>query len=529
MLTIDRMADQQLSSSIAVAALTGLVVLPLAWRLLAASNRDINPRHDGTRKVLRPSTTKPFLGNTLDVIGNLPIRHDWIAGLCAEAKGEPVLLQSLGTPDMTLLSTPEAFEDVFKNKFDNFPKGPKKAEYLRELLGEGIFAVDNEKWYRQRKTASNLFTMRALRDSMTSTIQRHLVVLERIFCRTADTNDSVDMFRLLNRFTMEAFTEIGFGVHMNCLDADQEHPFQTAFDRSQQSLALRFVRPSWFWKAQRLLGVGAEGQVKQDMDVINSTIFDIVAKTLEHRAKGTQDEEKEGKDIVSLFLDDLTKLGNADEGCFDPSYLRDIVVNFIIAGRDTTAQALSWFFYCLSKNPQVETKIREEISAKLPKLFDGQCSPSMDEVGELTYVEAALRETLRLYPSVPIVSKEAVHDTVLSDGTFIAAGTMAGLPMYALGRMPHVWGPDAAEFKPERWIDSPTGKLISVSAYQFVAFNAGPRLCLGKNLAMLEMKLIVASLLSKYHVELESPENVTYAISFTLPVKGHLNAKISTV
>ncbi|GMF24441.1 unnamed protein product [Phytophthora lilii] len=507
----------------------GLIVLPLAWLLLAVSNNGKKSQH-GTRKVVRPSTTLPVLGNTLDVIKNLPIRHDWITSLCKEAKGEPVLLQSLGTPDLTLLSTPEAFEDVFKNQFDNFPKGPKKAEYLRELLGEGIFAVDNEKWYRQRKTASNLFTMRALRDSMTSTIQRHLVVLERIFRRAAETNDTVDMFRLLNRFTMEAFTEIGFGVEMNCLDSDKEHPFQTAFDRSQQLLALRIVRPSWFWKAQRVLGVGVEGLLQQDMRVINSTIFDIVTKTLQHRANETaRQDDKAGKDIVSLFLDDLHKSNDVDESCFDPTYLRDIVTNFIIAGRDTTAQALSWFLYCLSQNPQVEAKIRKEILTKLPELSNGKCSPSMDEVSDLTYVEASLRETLRLYPSVPFVSKEAVHDAVLSDGTFIAAGAMAGLPMYALGRMPHVWGPDAAEFNPERWIDSQTGKLISMSAYQFVAFNAGPRLCLGKNLAMLEMKLIVAAMLSKYQVKLEKPEDVTYAISFTLPVKGQLNAKILVV
>ncbi|KAF4137754.1 putative cytochrome P450 [Phytophthora infestans] len=154
MLTIDRLTDK-LSSSIVIAALSGLVVLPLAWHLLVAYKNDSKSQH-GSRKVVRPSTTKPLLGITLDVIGNVPIRHDWITGLCLEAKGEPVLLQYLGTPGMTLLSTPQAFEDVFKNQFDNFPKGPKKAEYLRELLGEGIFAVDHEKWYRQRKTASNL-------------------------------------------------------------------------------------------------------------------------------------------------------------------------------------------------------------------------------------------------------------------------------------------------------------------------------------------------------------------------------------
>lgn len=146
--------------------------------------------------------------------------------------------------------------------------------------------MDNEKWYRQRKTASNLFTMRALRDSMTSTIQRHLVVLDRIFNRAAETDDTLDLFRLLNRFTMEAFTEIGFGVHMNWLDSDKEHPFQTAFDQSQQLLVLRFVRPSWFWKAQRMMGVGAEGQLQRELHVIHSTIFDIVAQNLQNRAKG---------------------------------------------------------------------------------------------------------------------------------------------------------------------------------------------------------------------------------------------------
>ncbi|CAI5723794.1 unnamed protein product [Hyaloperonospora brassicae] len=474
---MDYIADT-LSRSTAVSAFGVLVVLSLAYYVLAADWK-------------------------------FPVRHDWIATLCAEAKGEPVLLQSLGTQDVTLLSTPKAFEDVLKNQFDNFPKGQRKTEYLREFLGEGIFAVDHDKWYCQRKVASNLFTMRSLRDSMTSTIQRHLVVLERIFGRAAEKNDPVDLYRLFNRFTMEAFTEIAFGVKMDVLDCDKEHPFQVVFDRCQRALVLRFVRPSWFWKTQRFLRVGMERQLKQDIDVINSTVFDIVAKTIQHCGKDAQDDKKAGKDIISLFLDNMDQSKDADGGCFDPVYLRDIAVNFIIAGHDTAAQALSWFFYYLSQNKQVEANIHKELDAKLPELCKGKCSPSMDEVSELTYMEAALLETLRLYPSVPFVSKEAVRDTVLSDGAFIAAGSYTGLPMYALGRMPHVWGPDAADFKPERWIDMKTGKLITVSAYQFVAFNAGPRTCLGKNLAMLEMKLIVASLLSKYHVELESPEMVT--------------------
>ncbi|RLN47456.1 hypothetical protein BBJ28_00013551 [Nothophytophthora sp. Chile5] len=515
-----------------IVVLTGLLLaFPIVYVVLKVAAHQQLPNNNGTRQVLRPASTLPLIENTWDVIRFVGKRHDWIASLCAKSEGEPVLVRAMGTPDMTLLSTPQALEDVFKNQFDNFPKGSKKHEYLRELFGDGIFAVDNEKWVHQRKTASNLFTMRALRDSMTTTIQRHLVVLEGIFRRATASNETVDLFRLFNRFTMEAFAEIGFGVKMNCLDVEKEHPFQTAFDRSQQALVLRFVRPSWFWKTQRWLGVGKKGQLQRDLQVINSTILEIVEKALERRVNGIANQDEEmGTDIVSLFLNDVNKNPDVHENDLDPQYLRDIVVNFLIAGRDTTAQALSWFCYCLNQNPRVEAKIRKEVSEKLPSLMNRACaSPSMDQVSELVYLEAALKETLRLYPSVPIVSKQAIHDTVLSDGTFIAAKTWAGIPMYAVGRMPHVWGPDAAEFKPERWIDADTGKLIAVSAYKFIAFNAGPRLCLGKNLAMLEMKLIAACLLSKYHIELESPEDVTYAISFTLPMKGALSAKIVAV
>ncbi|GMF62806.1 unnamed protein product [Phytophthora fragariaefolia] len=96
-----------------------------------------------------------------------------------------------------------------------------------------------------------------------------------------------------------------------------------------------------------------------------------------------------------------------------------------------------------------------------------------------------------------------------------------------MARMHQVWGPDAEEFKPERWIDPSTGKITPISAYKFVSFNAGPRMCLGMNLAMLEMKLVVAGLLSKFHVEVLNPEKVTYDLSLTLPVKGALNAKVS--
>ncbi|KAG1697035.1 hypothetical protein DVH05_017421 [Phytophthora capsici] len=490
--------------------------------LFLAVSRHKKRQDDAVRKIHSPDSTLPLLGNTWDLIihGIKGDMHDFTTQIGKQFNAEPIVIRALGIPLNLIFFTPEAFEDVLKNQFRNFDKGPFMCENLRDLLGDGIFAVDGEPWVHQRKTASNLFTMRALRDSMTVIIQRHAATLCELLKRAKENNETLDLFKLFNRFTIEAFAEIAFGVHMGCLDSDEEHPFQKAFDRAQRALLLRFTRPGWFWKTQRWLGMGVEGQLQRDIQVIDKTVLEIVEKALAQRASNSDKGiENKGSDVVSIFLDKVDVL----EKQLDPKYLRDIVVNFLIAGRDTTAQALSWFFYNVSKNPQVEIEIRKEIEEKLPKFG----TATMEDVSQLVYLEAALKETLRLHPSVPFEPKQTVEDTTLSDGTFVPAGSAIGLATYAMGRMTQVWGADAEEFKPERWINAATGKLIAVSAYKFASFNAGPRMCLGMNLAMLEMKLVVVGLMRNFHIEVVNPEAVTYDLSLTLPVKGALNVKVS--
>ncbi|OWZ17404.1 hypothetical protein PHMEG_0008650 [Phytophthora megakarya] len=504
--------------AVSIVAISSLILLfATSWR----------KKHQTTGHV--PDSTLPLLGNTWDLIlhGVKGDMHDYSTKIGKQFNAEPVAIRAVGIPLNLVLFTPEAFEDVLKTQFDNFEKGPFMCENLRDLLGDGIFCVDGEPWTHQRKTASNLFTMRTLRDSMTTVIQRHAMALYEILQRARGQNETLDLSKLFNRFTIEAFAEIGFGVHMGCLDSEEEHPFQKAFDRAQRALRFRFTRPGWFWKTQRWLGVGVEGQLQRDIQVIDETVLEIVEKALLQRANKDQDggDEKKGSDIVSLFLDRVTTSPDADEKQFDPKYLRDIVVNFLIAGRDTTAQALSWFMFNISKNSHVEVAIRQEIAEKLSKVGEG-IGITMSDVSQLVYLEAALKETLRLHPSVPVEPKQTVEDTTLSDGTFVPAGTAIGLATYAMARMPQVWGPDAEEFKPERWIDPATGKLLAVSAYKFASFNAGPRMCLGMNLAMLEMKLVAAGILTKFHIEVLNPDEVTYDLSLTLPVKGALNVKV---
>lgn len=456
------------------------------------------------------------------LLKNAPVIYEWLSEICTQFDGQPVELRALGRRPMIVLTSPSAFEDVLKTQFDAFPKGSGVCETLRDLLGHGIFAVDHAQWVHQRKIAANLFTMRALRDSMSLTIQMHTKTLHSVLLRSASEGSAIDLFQVFNRFTMEAFAEIGFGIQMNCLERGEDHALQRAFDETQRLIRSRFVRPSWFWKTQGLLNFGSEQALRNNLAVLNDTVLTIVGQAL---ASSRTENPSEKATLVSLFLDHSQPPSNSAE---DGAILRDMVINFLLAGRDTTAKTLSWLVYRLSQHPEAAERIRQEIEADIPELASGSIlSASMQQVEGLVYLEAALKETLRLHPPVAMMNKIAARDTVLSDGTFIPAQSMVSLFSYGMARMESVWGPDASEFKPERWIDLATGKLHTVSAFKFPSFNAGPRVYLGVNLAMLEMKLVVSSLLSHFNVHVLPDQHVTYAVSVTLPMKNGLQVAIS--
>ncbi|RLN90476.1 hypothetical protein BBJ28_00021313, partial [Nothophytophthora sp. Chile5] len=152
--------------------------------------------------------------------------------------------------------------------------------------------------------------------------------------------------------------------------------------------------------------------------------------------------------------------------------------------------------------------------------------PTMEEVQFLTYLEAAIKETLRLYPAASFNLKHCEEDTFLSDGTFIPGGAQVGLPYYAMGRMA---SSDCEAYKPERFLDPESGKLVQISPFKFNAFHAGPRICLGMNLVMLEMKIVVAGLLSRFHIAVAPDQEATYVRSISVPLKNPFMVHIERV
>lgn len=144
----------------------------------------------------------------------------------------------------------------------------------------------------------------------------------------------------------------------------------------------------------------------------------------------------------------------------------------------------------------------EEISQKTEDLF------GYDEVKDLTYTHAALCESMRLYPPVPVDGKQAAADDVLPDGTAVRKGERVAYHPYAMGRMEAIWGKDWAKFRPERWLESDSGdeatevkwRFVGRDNYTYPVFQAGPRICLGKEMAFMQMKRMVAGILKRFRV-----------------------------
>ncbi|KAI5002041.1 hypothetical protein ZWY2020_026691 [Hordeum vulgare] len=147
------------------------------------------------------------------------------------------------------------------------------------------------------------------------------------------------------------------------------------------------------------------------------------------------------------------------------------------------------------------------------------------------YLHAALTEAMRLYPPVPINTRVAAAADVLPDGTTVRAGWFADYSAYAMGRMPRLWGDNCREFRPERWLNGDRGEFVAVEAARYPVFHAGPRTCLGKEMAYVQMKAVAAAVIRRFAVEMvETPVSMDapplYELGATLRMKGGLRVRI---
>ncbi|KAL5552748.1 hypothetical protein UlMin_040149 [Ulmus minor] len=412
---------------------------------------------------------------------------------------------------------PSKIEYMLKTNFQNFPKGKYYRERFYDLLGDGIFNADDELWKQQRRIAtmeihSTQFAKFSL-ESMQELVEKKLM---KLIQKLASSGDSIDVQELLLRFTFDNICTAALGVDPGCLALDlPEIPFAKAFEEATESTLFRFLVPYFIWKPMKFFGLGHEKRLKEAVAFVHNFATNIVMDRRKELVKNNS---------LNRRCDLLSRLMEMEENNFSNKFLRDLSVSLILAGRDTSSVGLAWFFWLVQQNPVVENKILLEIKDILSKREKEEIWETVvftgEELRKMIYLQAALSESLRLYPPVPIDIKEVIDDDVFPDGTVVKSGDRVLYCLFSMGRMEYIWGKDCLEFKPERWIKD--GKFVSENQFKFAVFNGGPRLCLGKWFAYMQMKMVAAAVLLRYEVKVLEGQNVVPKVTTTLYMKNGL-------
>ncbi|KAH9450504.1 hypothetical protein Pst134EB_018040 [Puccinia striiformis f. sp. tritici] len=285
------------------------------------------------------------------------------------------------------------------------------------------------------------------------------------------------------------------------------------------------------WRLIERLNIRSMGKrMKVSCGVLDDYAYSLIDERMSNL---TSDPKKEKQatihtDLLGLFMNARDERG----GDLGRTELRDTTLNLIIAGRDTTAEVLSWSFFHLLMNEDLVLRIREEASGILGE----EKRVTYENYKQFILAYAIVHETLRLHPSVPKDLKCVASDDQIPGGPRVEAGDMVRWSDWQMGRDASIWGPDCGEFKPDRWIDDEKGSIKQFGPYKFHAFNAGPRICLGMNLAIYQAVKVIVETFMSFELEFapgwlenvpksESIEGITsryptpmYRTSLTLPM-----------
>ncbi|XP_075671245.1 alkane hydroxylase MAH1-like [Castanea sativa] len=470
-----------------------------------------------------PITNWPILGMLPDLFFNVSHVHDYATSLLKHYGGTFEFKGPwFARMDAILTSDPMNIQHVLSKNFCNYDKGPNFREIF-EPMGNGIFNSDSETWRHQRKLIQSLIKhskfMLFLEKVVKGKVEKDLIPVLDHFSSLGIEVDLQDVFQ---RFTFDNVCLMVLGFDSNCLTIEfPEVAHAKAFDQMEESLLYRHILPTNCWKFQRWVQIGREKKLSSAWKTFDQFLYGCISSKGEKLSRGRAQkmEEAEFDLLTAIEQQEREMNGIASSNKF----LRDAAFNFIAAGRDTISAGLTWFLWLVATHPSVEAKILEEIKAHL--LDEVWRVLGVDEQSKLVYLHGAICESLRLFPPIPFDHKCAVQADILPSGHHIRSNMRLIYSLYSMGRMESIWGEDCLEFKPERWI-SEQGGIVHVPSFKFIAFNAGARTCLGKDISFMQMKMIAIAIIWNYHIHVVEGHPISPSISVVLHMKHGLKVRL---
>ena len=414
---------------------------------------------------------QPPLTGGWPLLGALPalIRRQIDFLPAAHAQYGEIYTLNLGLTKAVVLNHPDHAQHVFRDHARNYRKGGKFWEIIREMLGNGLVVSEGEFWLRQRRMLQPQFhrqRLAALTGLMSEAIAEGLQ-------HWPQAGQTLDLGKALADITMRVITRTMFGGSLAAGEIAQVSEALTyAVNYTMPAMLTRNL-PAWLFAAR-------ERRFHEAITQIDAVVYQVIERSRQAIAQGEYADN-----LISMML---TLVDEESGEAMTDQQLRDEAVTIFLAGYETTSVALTWALPLILNDAACFAKLQAEIDTVL-----GGQPVTFANVGQLGYTRMVLQEVMRLRPPASWLPRVAVEDDEIA-GYHIPAGTMVVLPIYMYHHHPAFWE-EPTKFDPERF--SPE-RSAGRHAFAWIPFGAGQRLCIGRDFAMLEGQMILATILQQF-------------------------------
>ena len=444
---------------------------------------------------------------------------------------------------------------------------------LGSIMGEGMLVAEGEVHRRQKRAIQPGFSLRSIR-KLTPVFHRHSHALCSYLERLAGKEHAlVDVYKVMGCTALDAIGSAAFHIEFDTLakvESEENgqihsmHPLPAAFERTLSIATANTMARNLFDALTMIfpwlecLPIGIESfefrQVAQVLFRVASQLVDEAKASVLGPDCGlyrAQPEYDRPDLLASLLrananhgLPESEKHSVLDKAALTDNELTAQLSTFIFAGHETTATQTTWLLHMLAQHPEIQSRLRAEIRAARKKnalCEQSECDAqdegrdlTMDELDELPYLDACIRESLRLHGAIHTTSRTAAERDVVpcADGRriLVEKDTVIMIPLAAISQDPEWWGDDAHLFRPERWFEPMMGKTL-FPGFGGVSFLLGPRGCIGRQFATVEMKAFTSILVNRLHFESDGRRTVVkrWIVSRPYDVRTHQDACILRV
>ncbi|MDB5097306.1 MAG: cytochrome [Cyanobacteria bacterium RYN_339] len=451
---------------------------------------------DDERMVTAPGPVgRPLVGSLPDLAPPLT-RMQTILGW-TRRYGEVVRVR-LGSRVNYVLTSPTAIKHVLLDNAKNYPKSPAY-DTLKALLGDGLLTASGQTWLTNRRMIQPYFHQKYIAGLLPTMVACTETLLADWQGRAA-RGEVVDVSAQMMALALRVVSKTLLSADVTGTEAGVGEALATGLELANARIFAPFQIPEWLPTPNNRRFVHARG-------VLDGVVLGII------RARRATPGQGDLLDMLLAARDEETGDGLSDH------QVRDEVMTIFLAGHETTATALTWTLYLLSRHPDVARKLRAEVAAVL-----GDRVPTLEDLGKLRYTTMVLEEAMRLYPPIYVIQRQALADDVV-DGFTIKAGELVTANMFATHRNPKYWenpeGFDPERFAPENSADRPK--------FAYLPFGGGGRVCIGNNFAMMEGKVLLAMICRAFHVDALPGQPVVPWPVVTLRVKDGLQATLRAI